>query len=84
MANMANWGKFGWSANKSNRVRFYGKVVLSGGKTITKVFRNTTLLHAIAWVEEQAQTSANRSDVVGGIWYDKKYTVPCWAYSFIA
>lgn len=81
---MAKRVNFGFAANNSNRVRFYGKVVLSGGKTITKVFRNTTLLHAIAWVDEQAQTSANRSAVVGGVWYDKKFTALAWAYTYNA
>lgn len=78
---MRNRVKFGWLVNNSNRVRFYAKIVLSGGKTIKKVF-NTTMVDAMEWIESQAQQSANRAAFVGGIWYDRKYTALAWTYSF--
>ena len=51
MANMANWVKFGWSANKSNRVRFYGKTVIDGKAITSKKYRDA--LSAIAWGQSQ-------------------------------
>lgn len=48
---MANWVKFGWSANKSTRVRFYGKTVIDGKAITSKKYRDA--LSAIAWGESQ-------------------------------
>ena len=48
---MANWVKFGFAANKSNRVRFYGKTVIDGKAITSKKYRDA--LSAIAWGESQ-------------------------------
>lgn len=48
---MANWVKFGWSANKSNRVRFYGKTVIDGKAITSKKYRDA--FSAIEWGEKQ-------------------------------
>lgn len=48
---MANWLKFGWSANNSNRVRFYGKTVIDGKVITSKKYRDA--FSAIEWGEKQ-------------------------------
>ena len=48
---MLNKVKFGWWANKSNRVRFYGKTVIDGKAITSKKYRDA--LSAIAWGESQ-------------------------------
>lgn len=48
---MANWVKFGWSANNSTRVRFYGKTVIDGKAITSKKYRDA--LSAIAWGQSQ-------------------------------
>lgn len=48
---MANWLKFGCSANNSNRVRFYGKTVIDGKVITSKKYRDA--FSAIEWGEKQ-------------------------------
>lgn len=48
---MQNKVKFGWSANNSNRVRFYGKTVIDGKVITSKKYRDA--LSAMEWGKEQ-------------------------------
>lgn len=48
---MQNKVKFGWSANKSNRVRFYGKTVIDGKTITSKKYRDA--LSAMEWGKNQ-------------------------------
>lgn len=48
---MANWVKFGFAANNSTRVRFYGKTVIDGKAITSKKYRDA--LSAIAWGQSQ-------------------------------
>lgn len=48
---MANKVKFGWSANNSNRVRFYGKTVIDGKAITSKKYRDA--LSAMEWGKNQ-------------------------------
>lgn len=48
---MHNRVKFGWSANNSNRVRFYGKTVIDGKTITSKKYRDA--LSAMEWGKNQ-------------------------------
>lgn len=48
---MRNRVKFGWSANNSNRVRFYGKTVIDGKVITSKKFRDA--FSAMEWGKKQ-------------------------------
>lgn len=48
---MRNKVKFGWSANNSNRVRFYGKTVIDGKTITSKKYRDA--LSAMEWGKKQ-------------------------------
>lgn len=48
---MHNWVKFGWLANNSNRVRFYGKTVIDGKVITSKKYNDA--LSAMEWGKNQ-------------------------------
>ncbi len=48
---MLNRVKFGWSANNSNRVRFYGKTVIDGKTITSKKYRDA--FSAMEWGKNQ-------------------------------
>lgn len=48
---MQNWVKFGFAANNSNRVRFYGKTVIDGKAITSKKYNDA--LSAMEWGERQ-------------------------------
>lgn len=55
---MANWVKFGWLANNSNRVRFYGKTVIDGKVITSKKYRDA--FSAIEWGQSQLNRDCTR------------------------